>query len=125
MFSQVRAWPKWLFVASSLAILIVVGGVDYLTGHEILLSTVYLVPVALVAWTVGRGLAIFISVLSVGVWLIGDLAAGATYPHAFVPVWNAAIILAFYLIVVLLLTRLHEMHRDLEERVRVRTIALT
>jgi len=109
----------------SLAILAVVGGADYLTGHEILFSTFYLVPVALAAWTVGRGLAIFISVSSVGAWLIGDFAAGATYPHAFVPVWNAAIILAFYLIVVWLLTRLHDMHRNLEERVRFRTQVLT
>jgi signal transduction histidine kinase len=64
-------------------------------------------------------------VLSVGAWLIGDFAAGARYQQAFVPVWNAAIILAFYLVVVWLLTRLHEMHRDLEERVRLRTLALT
>jgi len=58
--------PKWLLAALSLAILAVIGGADYLTGHEILFSTFYLVPVALVAWTVGGGLAILVSVLSVG-----------------------------------------------------------
>ena len=117
--------PKWLMAALSLAILAVIGGADYLTGHEILFSTFYLVPVALVAWTVGGGVAVLVSVLSVGAWVIGDFAAGARYQQAFVPVWNAGIILAFYLVVVLLLTRLHEMHRDLEERVRLRTLALT
>ncbi len=125
MFPQVNRWPRWLLVTCALAILVVVGGADYLTGHEILFSTFYLLPVALAAWTVGPGLAILVSILSVGAWLIGDFAAGATYEHPFVPVWNAAIILAFYLVVVWLLTRLHEMHRDLEERVRLRTVALT
>jgi signal transduction histidine kinase len=125
MVQQANRRSKWLLAALSLAILAVVGGADYMTGHEILFSTFYLVPVALVAWTVGRTLAILVSVLSVGVWLIGDFAAGATYQHPFVPVWNAAIVLAFYLVVVWLLTRLHEMQRDLEERVRLRTLALT
>jgi signal transduction histidine kinase len=57
--------------------------------------------------------------------VIGDFAAGAKYPQAFVPVWNAAIVLAFYLVVLLLLTRLRQLHSGLEERVRERTVALT
>lgn len=118
-------WPRWGFVTIALAVVLVVGGIDYVTGHEILLSTFYLLAVALAAWKVGPGFAIAISLLSVGAWVAGDLAAGATYPRAFVPVWNAAIILAFYLIVILLLDRLRGMQRGLEERVRMRTVALT
>lgn len=131
MFTRQAAWlsaslgPRWVVVASVLAMVIVVGALDYLTGHEILLSPFYLVPVALAAWMVGRGFAVLVSILSVGSWLVGDLAAGATYPRAFVPFWNAAIILAFYLVVLLLLTRLRELHVRLEERVRERTVALT
>ncbi len=120
-----RPWPRAAAVLGALAVLVVVGGVDYLTGHEMLLSTFYLVPVAMAAWMVGRGFALVVSTLSVGVWLVGDLAAGAVYPHAFVPVWNSAIILAFYVVVTVLLGRLRAMHRELEERVRVRTVALT
>jgi len=112
-------------VTVTLIVVLIVGAADYLTGHEILFSIFYLVPVAMAAWTVGRGFAIGVSVLSVVAWLIGDRAAGAVYPHAFVPVWNSAIILAFYLVVVGLLGRLRGMQRDLEERVRLRTVALT
>jgi signal transduction histidine kinase len=104
---------------------VLVGALDYLTGHEILLSTFYLVPVAMAAWMLGRAFAVAISILSVGSWLIGDLAAGAKYPLAFVPAWNAVIILVFYLVVLLLLTRLRQLHSGLEERVRERTVALT
>jgi signal transduction histidine kinase len=119
------AWSTGTAVTVTLIVVLIVGAADYLTGHEILFSIFYLVPVAMAAWGVGRGFAIAISVLSVVAWLIGDRAAGAVYPHAFVPVWNSAIILAFYLVVVGLLGRLRGMQRDLEERVRLRTVALT
>jgi signal transduction histidine kinase len=131
MFGRPAAWlsvrlrPRWLVVASVLAMVVVVGMLDYLTGHEILLSLFYLVPVAISAWMVGGAFAVAISILSVVSWVIGDLAAGAKYPQAFVPMWNAAIILAFYLIVILLLARLRQLHSGLEERVRERTVALT
>jgi signal transduction histidine kinase len=64
-------------------------------------------------------------VLSVVAWLLGDLAAGAVYPRAFVPVWNAAIVLLLYLVVVALVSRLREANRVLESRVRERTRDLT
>ena len=112
-------------MVAALTIVLIVGTADYLTGHEILFSTFYLAAVALAAWTVGRGFGILVSVLSVGAWVAGDLAAGAVYPRPFVPVWNAGLILAFYLVVVGLLGRLRSMQRELEERVRQRTLALT
>ncbi len=120
-----RDWPRWLLGLSAFGGVLLVGVLDYLTGHEILLSSFYLVPVALAAWTLGRAWAVPVAVLSVGAWIVGDYAAGATYPQAFVPLWNAAIILAFYLVVIGLLTRLREMQVDLEERVQQRTLALT
>lgn len=105
--------------------LVVVGSADYLTGHEIQFSIFYLVAVAVAAWAVGTTFAVVISLLSVGAWLVGDLASGAVYPHPIVPVWNAAIVLAFYLVVIGLIRRLRTVHRELEERVRQRTTALT
>ena len=56
--------------------LVVVGSADYLTGHEIQFSIFYLVAVAVAAWAVGTTFAVVISLLSVGAWLVGDLASG-------------------------------------------------
>lgn len=109
----------------AVAIVLVAGLADYLTGVEIFLSVFYLLPVTLAVWFVGARFGVLIAVLSVAVWLGGDLAAGARYGHTFVPAWNAAITLAFYLAVVWLLARLRSLHRELEERVRQRTKALT
>ena len=114
-----------LGTAVSLALLVAVGTADYLTGHEVLLSSFYLLAVGVAAWTVGLVFAVLVALLSVGAWVLGDVAAGATYPQAFVPVWNAAIILAFHLVVAVLIVRLRAAHLGLESRVRERTRALT
>jgi signal transduction histidine kinase len=111
-------------MAAGLGVLIIIGLVDYLTGFEILFSVFYLLEVGLAAWFVGRGFGLVMSVLSVAVWIGGDVAAGAHYSRPFVPVWNAMILMVVYFIVVWLLTSLRSLHDELEKRVQQRTTAL-
>jgi signal transduction histidine kinase len=113
--------------AAALAVLIVVGvgAADYLTGHEISLSTFYLLAVSLATWFVARWFGVVVSLLSVVASFGGDLAAGAQFSSPLIPCWNALIGLGLYLVVVWLLAKLRSMHAELEERVRQRTAALT
>ena len=111
-------------VLAGLAVLVVIGIIDYLTGFEVLFSVFYLLEVALAAWFVGKGFGLLMSVLSVLVWIGGDLAAGARYSNPLIPAWNALILMVFYFVVVWLLTNLRALHRELEARVRQRTAAL-
>ena len=106
-------------------IMATVGLVDFITGFETSFSIFYLLAIGLAAWFVGRGAAVFISILSVVVSLAGDLAKGAHYSSTLIPVWNALVLLTFYLIVVWLLTNLRLLYHNLEGQVRQRTIALT
>ncbi len=112
-------------ILAGLGILVVIGAVDYLTGFEMQFSVFYLLGVGLAAWFVGRGFGLVMSVLSVLVWIGGDLAAGARYSNPLIPVWNALILMVFYFIVVWLLSSLRSFHRELEATVRQRTQALT
>ena len=109
----------------SLALVGVIGVVDYVTGFMIFFSAFYLLPVGVAAWYVGSVAGVLISVLSVGVWLAGDFAAGVKYPSILVPIWTGAIGLIVYFVVVGTLTNLRKLQRELEERVRQRTSALT
>ena len=118
-----RRSQRFLILAG-LAVLVVIGIIDYLSGYEMLFSVFYLLEVALAAWFVGKGFGLLMSVLSVLVWIGGDLAAGARYSNPLIPVWNALILMVFYFIVVWLLTNLRVLHRELEARVRQRTAAL-
>ena len=112
-------------ILAGLGILVVIGIVDYLTGFEMQFSVFYLLGVGLAAWFVGRGFGLMMSALSVLIWIGGDVAAGARYSNPLIPVWNALILMAFYFIVVWLLSSLRSFHRELEATVRQRTQALT
>ncbi|MGO9244506.1 MAG: ATP-binding protein [Verrucomicrobiia bacterium] len=124
LIESVKRRSRWFFGATALAVVLVIGTADYLTGVEISFSVFYLLAVALAVWFVGRFFGVVISILSVAVWLMGDIAAGAHYSSPLVPIWNAAVLTAFYFIVVWLLDRLRLLQKDLESRVQQRTLAL-
>jgi len=110
---------------ASVAIVLVIGYVDYATGYEISIAVFYLLAITLAAWYAGKWWAVAISALSVTATLVGDIAAGASYTNEFVPAWNACITFSFYLLIVWLLARLKSFHRELEKKVRERTAELT
>jgi signal transduction histidine kinase len=119
--SQYRG--RW--VATIAGLVLAVGFVDYLTGFDLSLQVFYLVPVCLAVAGLGWQAGLVTAVASVVTWVLGDYAAGANYAHLFVPVWNALIALSAYCVVVWLFSNLISMHREMEERVRQRTAALT
>jgi len=124
-FPDVRHGRRTFFVVSSLAMVVVVGYVDYATSQDLSFSVFYLLALGLAAWFVGRAFALFISFFSVAVSLLGDAVAGFPYSSILVPFWNYSIVLSFYVIVTILLTRLRALTDSLEVRVKERTTALT
>ncbi len=97
----------FLFVAS-------LGALDYLTGNEISFSIFYLLPVAMVAWFVGRRAAIVISVTAAAAWLLAELLRGSAYSYPAIPLWNTLVRLGFFLIVTYILSTL-QVVRENEE----------
>jgi phosphate/sulfate permease len=96
----------------SVVLVIAIGMVDYLTGYVLVFSAFYLLPVSLAAWYVGGGFGAAISVMSVAAWLTGDVAAGVKYSSLFVPIWNGAIALTVYFVVVKALVSLRDCKRN-------------
>jgi len=88
-----------------------VGFIDYKTGYELSLSAAYLIPVALVAWTAGRGLGFLVSGVSAIVWYIADQKAGHPYSDPYIPYWNAGIRLVIFVVVANLVAG-HKQWRD-------------
>lgn len=87
----------------------VVGVLDYLTGAEASFALFYLFPVAIAAWWLGARPGIVCSVVSSVVWYFANHLAGQEYGSVFLAVWNSSIRMAFFLIVTLLLVRIHDM----------------
>lgn len=102
---------------------VLVGGMDFLTGYEVSVSVFYLGPVALAAWYAGRVAGVGVALLSCVSWYVADVAAGSQYSHPAIPVWNALIRLCFFLAVALLLDALQRSLRA--QHLLARTDGLT
>src|ERR1035438_6389129 len=116
---------KRRYMAATFGLVAVIGVADYLTGFELSLQVFYFLPVCLAVASVNWRFGVVTAVLSVAIWLVGDILAGAHFANPFVPGWNALIALGTYLVVVWLLASVTALHREMEERVRQRTAALT
>jgi signal transduction histidine kinase len=102
-----------------------IGVLDYFTGFEVSFLVFYFLPVALAVTAFGWRIGVLTAIVSVTVWLAGDFAAGAHYANRLVPWWNATIAFGTYLVLIALLARLLATQREMEERIRQRTVALT
>lgn len=104
-------------IISGFILVFFLGVVDYLTGAEKEISIFYLLPICLMAWFVNRRAGILLSIASAAVSLTGDLMAGHTYSQPMIVYWNGAVLLGFFLIIVLITETLRRSHDDLEIRV--------
>jgi diguanylate cyclase (GGDEF)-like protein len=101
--------------AAEALLIALLGLLDYVTGVEISFSIFYLIPVALLAWFVGRGAGLAATVASALTWLLANRMAGETYSGPLVPLWNMTTRACFFAVVGLLLSSLravldHERH---------------
>jgi two-component sensor histidine kinase len=108
--------------ATVLAVVLVavIAWFDYVTG-DFSLALFYLVPVVLATWYAGRVTGWFIGVLSAAAWLVGDPALSHPYGHPLMPYWNAVMLALIYGVVAHLLSTLHQLQAELQERVERRT----
>ena len=120
----VSSWPKPAILGLLLGLVFAVGWVDYVTGIEVSVSLLYLIPITIGAWVGSRSIGNLVAFASVGVWFFADYFAGHTYGHWFVPLWNALMLTGSFLVVVALPASLREVNQGLEETVARRTKAL-
>lgn len=100
------ALPPAAVAALALATVVALGRIDEATGAELSSSVFYSAPTAITAWYAGFGWSAVVSLASAGTWYWADASAGATYSAPWIPVWNAAVRLLFFLIIARLLTLL-------------------
>lgn len=87
-------------------LVVLIAYCDYATGYELSLAILYLAPIFLATWVLGRDAGIAVSVFALAAWLISNHYAGVVYPHPFYQIWEALIQLATWVIFVLLLSKL-------------------
>lgn len=97
---------------------ILLGFVDFYTGYEVSFSLFYLLPIAAASWFVGPVSGVLVSILSAMTWLAADNLNDHPYSSYLIPIWNSFIRLGFFIIITLLISRLHTSFRHEKELAR-------
>jgi len=92
--------------ASAVILLLAIATIDKLTGYELRLLILYLIPVALVTWSGGRTWGLAMAVVAIAAWMV---TFRATQPvadslHFY---WDGAVSLATLTVFAILIDRLH------------------
>jgi diguanylate cyclase (GGDEF)-like protein len=102
----------------SFALILLLAGIDHLTGYELSVSVFYLIPVGVATWYGSRHLGYIVSGLSAGTWLIVELLTAQPYSHDWILFWNSAVRLLAFAIVAFLLAELRTLLRLQQELAR-------
>jgi diguanylate cyclase (GGDEF)-like protein len=82
----------------SLFLILLVGGIDYVTGPEIAVSILYLLPIYLVTWRIGKKFGVLASFVSAVTWFLSDFLTKEIYLHPVVPYWNAIVMFGIFIV---------------------------
>ncbi len=104
-----------LALGAALLVTVLVGAIDYATGYELRLATLYLVPICIATWAGGGPAGSSIVAVSALFWL---LSFGSTHPYSvdFYFYWEGVVMVAVQAAFVLLLTRLRTALANADER---------
>ncbi len=94
---------KRYHIAIGVLLTMVIGCLDYVTGYELRMELLYLVPISYVTWFVGQRTGILFSVLSLITIVFSDVTAGKQYTQFTIEIWNGAMYFVFYVMVTVLL----------------------
>jgi diguanylate cyclase (GGDEF)-like protein len=86
--TDLAQWRKSTALVTGFCLIAVIGICDYLSGYQLSLSILYLIPVSLLAWTTGRWSGIGGALLSACVWVAADIGAGQHFLSPFSVIWH-------------------------------------
>lgn len=97
---------KWLWALLTCALVSGLLALDFFANPEIIIALLYLIPVAVAAWLVGKTFGIAVSVFIVAMWILEEIKTDNVYSPVPIYYWYAAARLVFFVVVTTLLARL-------------------
>ncbi len=93
--------------ASAVILSLAIATIDKLTGYELQLAILHLVPISMVTWSLGRNWGLALSLATMALWIV--MFRGAhNYPSNFYFYWDGLVLLITFTVVTVLLARLRE-----------------
>jgi PAS domain-containing protein len=105
-----------LALPASLCLIALIGAADYVTGYEIRLAILYLLPIALATWVCGRRWGFAMALLGPAIW-VASFAKQHPYTSDVYFFWENAVMGVTFIVVVELLARLQDSRSRLERQI--------
>lgn len=107
-FFDVSSPPVYPWRLLGIPLTVLVALLDYYTVEELNVTLLYLGPIALASWKLGKSEAIFVAAFSALIWFVEDHLILRQSGSLMIPLLNMAGLFGFFLIVVLILTSLRQ-----------------
>jgi hypothetical protein len=98
--------PPGRLLASSLALVVVIGVVDYYSGTELNVAMLYLAPIFMTAWTLGTHAAIVMSIIATTAWYLSVLYMHQSYSQPWLHIWDGSIQFAMFVVFGVVMSKL-------------------
>ena len=95
-------------VVASIAILLILGWIDYVTSYEFGFFIFYFIPVSITAWYVGRMPGVAMACASAVCWYLADRMAHHPYPRPYLIYWETFARYVSFLTTALTLSKIRE-----------------
>jgi hypothetical protein len=99
--------------AAAVILVFAISVIDKLTGYDLQISILQLVPIAIVTWALGRNWGLALVVAALALW-VSIFRTAHNYSTPLYFYWDAVVLLITYVTVVLLLAKLREVLRGHE-----------
>jgi hypothetical protein len=93
--------------AAAIILVLAISVIDKLTGYDLQIGILHLVPVAMVSWTLGRAWGVGLSLAATGLW-VTLFRAEHHYSNNLYFYWDGFELLVTFVVVALLVARLRE-----------------
>jgi diguanylate cyclase (GGDEF)-like protein len=113
MFRLLDKRPGYSLVSIGLLLAIGVSGISYLTGWEYTVMPLYLLPITMVSYHVGRWAGFAVAAVGTLGWALADHYSGIPYTVAAAPYWNALVRFLTFVVACFVLGHLKPMNRRL------------
>lgn len=108
--------PPGRLLGLCLALVSVIGVIDYYTGTEMNITMLYLAPIFIAAWTLGTNAAVVMSIISMTAWFVSLLFMHQAYSQPLLHVWDGLIQFAMFVVFGYVISKLKNALSHADER---------
>ncbi len=100
-------------VAAAVVLVAAISAIDKVTGYDLQLGILHLVPIAMITWALGRKWGLALALVAVALW-VGIFRSAHHYSLGVYFWWDGVVLLATFIAFVLVISRLREVLRSHE-----------